>query len=158
MLITRILAMGIAAAVAWGLGLMVVFGPAQTVLSDPDRQSAKFLSVFTEPPLPRMAEGPQALAFGLLVIGLIYAAVYSWLAPKLAGRGYRKGLGFGLVAWALMVPWFEFYLPWNVMREPFALVLLEGLCWLAVMLAVGLTIAGVYGAFVWFVARKEVKS
>lgn len=43
-----------------------------------------------------------------------------------------------------MVPWFEFYLPWNVMHEPATLVLLEAALWLAVLLTVGLAVAGSY--------------
>ena len=46
-----------------------------------------------------------------------------------------------------MVPWFEFYLPWNVMREPFDLVLVEAVCWLVVLLAVGLSMGLVYNFF-----------
>lgn len=45
-----------------------------------------------------------------------------------------------------MVPWFEFYLPWNVLREPASLVALEMLCWAGGMLLVGVTIAGVESA------------
>jgi hypothetical protein len=97
-----------------------------------------------EPPLPRMAEQPEALAIGLLLIGLTHACVYAWLHSKLGATVLKRGLSFGLVAWALMVPWFEFYLPWNVMREPFGLVLLEGLCWLIVLLGVGLSISLVF--------------
>jgi hypothetical protein len=48
------------------------------------------------------------------------------------------------VAWVLMVPWFEFYLPWNVMHEPIMLVILEMVLWLCVHLIVGIVIAGVY--------------
>lgn len=137
----RVLASGLAAAVTWWAGLIIVFGPAQGLLADPNRQSAKFLAAFTQPPLPRMADGAEILALGLLAIGLIYAATYAWLESRLSGSAYRKGLSFGLIAWALMVPWFEFYLPWNVMREPFSLVLVEALCWLVVLLAVGLSIS-----------------
>jgi hypothetical protein len=36
-----------------------------------------------------------------------------------------------------MVPWFEFYLPWNVLWEPAPLVALA--CWAGVLLGVGLT-------------------
>jgi hypothetical protein len=43
-----------------------------------------------------------------------------------------------------MVPWFEFYLPRNVMREPAALVLLEMVLWLGVLLVAGLAIAVTY--------------
>lgn len=141
----RVLVSGIAAAIVWWAGLIVVFGPAQRVIADPNRQSAKFLAAFTQPPLPRMAERAEVLVFGLLVIGLVYATTYAWLESRLSGSVYRRGLSFGLIAWALMVPWFEFYLPWNVMREPFPLVLVEALCWLVVLLGVGLSISIVHG-------------
>jgi hypothetical protein len=143
----RILASGVAAAAAWGVGLLVVFGPAQMILADPGWQSAKFLSVFTQPPLPRIAERAEVLPLGLLLIGTIYACVYESLGRRLPGSFSRKGLAFGLIAWALMVPWFEFYLPWNVMHEPLPLVLLEALCWLLVLLGVGLAISIVHGRF-----------
>jgi hypothetical protein len=142
----RVIVSGVAAACAWWVGLAVVFGPAQRLLADPERQSPKFLAAFSEPPLPRMAEAPSAILVGLLLIGLIHAGVYTWLEPKLSGNGLRKGLLFGLAAWALMVPWFEFYLPWNVMREPLPLVLLEVGCWLVVLLGVGVAIALTHGA------------
>jgi hypothetical protein len=140
----RIVASGLAASLTWWAGLAAVFGPAQRFLADPERQSEKFLAAFMEPPLPRMAEQPEALAIGLLLIGLIHACVYAWLYPKLGATVLKRGLSFGVMAWALMVPWFEFYLPWNVMREPFGLVLLEGLCWLVVLLGVGLSISLVF--------------
>jgi hypothetical protein len=141
----RILVSGIVAAIAWAAGLAIAFGPAQRFLTDPERQSAKFLSVFTEEPLPRAAENPEVMVYGLLVVGLIHACVYAWLDSRLSGGVVRKGLSFGLIAWALMVPWFEFYLPWNVMHEPLSLVLLEGFCWLIVLIGVGLSLASVYG-------------
>lgn len=137
----QVLLGGLAGAVAWWAGLLLVFGPAQALLADPSLQSAKFLAAFMEPPLPRMARNPEILAVGLLLIALIHAAVYATLRPKLNGGVWRRGATFGLIAWALMVPWFEFYLPWNVMLEPWPLVLLEVACWLAVMLAVGASIA-----------------
>jgi hypothetical protein len=139
-----ILGCGIAAALAWWVGLMLVFGPAQMFLADPTKQSQKFLEAFTTPPLPRMAQGAEILASGLLVIGIIHACVYAWLQPRLPGNVLRRGLTFGTIAWALMVPWFEFYLPWNVMLEPLPLVFLEALCWLIVLLGVGVSIALVH--------------
>lgn len=139
--ILQVLLGGLAGAVAWWAGLLLVFGPAQAMLADPSLQSAKFLSAFMEPPLPRMAGNPAILSGGLLLVALIHAAVYATLHPKLNGSAWRRGASFGLIAWALMVPWFEFYLPWNVMLEPWPLVLLEVACWLLVLLAVGVTIA-----------------
>ncbi|MCA9729680.1 MAG: hypothetical protein KC729_18505 [Candidatus Eisenbacteria bacterium] len=37
--------------------------------------------------------------------------------------------------------------PYNVMREPFTLVLLEGACWLVVLLFVGLALGLTHAAF-----------
>lgn len=142
--VLRVVVMGIAAAATWWLGVVVVFGPAQVILADPERQSAKFLRAFADEPLPRMAENPLALPIGLLGIGLVYASAYAWLGGKLSGPAWRRGLVFGGLAWALMVPWFEFYLPWSVMREPLPLVLLEGVCWLIVLLGVGTATAFVH--------------
>lgn len=141
----RIFLSGIAAGIFWFVGILLIFGPAQAILSDPERQSGKFLAAFTAEPLPRMAERPEVLAYGLLIVGLIQACVYAWIHPKLTGNILRRGCTFGVIAWALMVPWFEFYLPWNVMLEPFALVILESVCWFIVLLAVGLSIASVHG-------------
>lgn len=142
----RVILAGVAAAVAWWLGMLLFFGPAQAILASPRFQSAKFLGAFGGSPPPRMAESPLVLPLGLLVIGLVFAGVYAWLAPRLPGGRLRRGAAFGLVAWLLMVPWFEFYLPWNVMREPFPLVLLEMACWFGVMQLVGVAVALAYGA------------
>ena len=147
MKLVRVIAAGVAGGLAWLLGLTVFFGPAQAILADPNLQSAKFLRVFAEiEPLPRVAASPWIMLVGLAVIGVIHAAVFAVLRDGLPGRGWRKGVAFGLVAWALMVPWFEFYLPWNVMHEPFVLVLLEAALWALVLQLVGLAIAAVYGA------------
>jgi hypothetical protein len=132
---------GVAAAAAWCAGIAFVFGPFQRILANPQQQSAKFLAAFSEAPLPRVADSAAILPLGLLGVGIIYATAFTWLAPKLSGPAWKRGLSFGLLSWALMVPWFEFYLPWNVMREPFALVLLEAFCWLIVLLGVGLATA-----------------
>lgn len=138
----RIIVAGIAGGLAWFVGLLVFFGPAQRILSNPDLQSVKFLAVFTEvPPLPRAATHPWVLFAGLAIIGLIHSLVFAALRSGLPGEGWRKGVVFGLIAWALMVPWFEFYLPWNVMHEPLGLVLLEVLLWALVLQLVGITIA-----------------
>jgi len=141
----RIVASGFAAAIAWYAGIVVFFGPAQALLADPERQSPKFLAAFTEEPLPRMADTPAVLPLGLLLIGLVHAVSYAWLAPRLTGSTLRRGASFGVLAWALMVPWFEFYLPWNVMREPLGLALLEAACWLLVLLGVGVAVAFAQG-------------
>lgn len=151
MLWLRGLGAGLAGGVAWIAGMLVFFGPAQAILADPAIQSEKFLSVFTTvEPLPHMVARPWVVPLGLLGIGLLYGLVYAKIGPALASSTFRRGSAFGLVAWVLMVPWFEFYLPWNVMHEPLALLLLEAVCWLLVLQGVGLAIAYV---FAWLTRR-----
>jgi hypothetical protein len=139
---------GVAAGIAWLIGMTVFFGPAQGVLTDPSIQSAKFLAVFGSlEPLPRMTTSPWVLPAGLLVLGTLHSFVFGIVSPALHGSTLRRGLAFGGVAWALMVPWFEFYLPWNVMWEPMRLVLLEATCWLGVQLLVGVALAFSHARF-----------
>jgi len=137
---------GLVGGVAWIVSLSIFFGLGQAILANPLYQSQKFLFVMTQlEPLPRAAQVWWILPVGLLVIGTLYGIVYHFVRSAFpAWPWWRKGLSFGLLAWALMVPWFEFYLPWNVMHEPFLLVILEMALWLAVLLVVGATVALVY--------------
>ncbi|WP_350284775.1 hypothetical protein [uncultured Croceitalea sp.] len=131
---------------AWIVGMITFFGPAQSILADPNLQSAKFRAVMEQiEPLPRMANNVCIIIIGLLLIGIIYSIVFSFVGPKLSGSNLQKGTKFGLISWSLMVPWFEFYLPWNVMHEPILLVLLEAFCWVLVMISVGISISMAQG-------------
>ncbi len=134
---------GLAGGIAWLVGLMLCFGPVQGLLADPDLQSAKMLAAFGGEPPPRTVEAPWILVAGLLGIGVLWGWVYAGLARGWDLPWWRRGLRFSLVAWVLMVPWFEFYLPWSVLREPAPLVALELACWAGVLLLVGAAIAGV---------------
>jgi len=125
------------------LALLVIFGPAQHFLLDPDLQSAKFLEVFGGSPPPRMNEAPWLVIVGIVAIATLWGGLYVGLSRSWTDAWWRRGLRFGGIAWLLMVPWFEFYLPWNVMREPALLVALEMVCWAGVLACVGLVIAGV---------------
>ena len=137
---------GLAGGVAWLAAMFLIFGPAQRVLTDPQLQSPKFLQAFAGSPPPRTSEAPWVLIAGILAIATLWGCLYAGLSRSWTGAWWRRGLRFGAVAWVLMVPWFEFYLPWNVMREPALLVVLEMVCWLGVLLCVGLAIAGVEAA------------
>ncbi len=133
---------GLAGGIAWFVGLLLFFGPAQSILADPSLQSPKMLAAFTTEPLPRIGEAPWLLPLGLLCIGILWGWIYVWHFGNSPQAWWKRGLRFGTVAWVLMVPWFLFYLPWNVMREPAALAAIEALCWAGVMLLVGITISG----------------
>lgn len=141
----RILRAGVAGAVAWWLGLMIIFGAAQSVLANPALQSAKLETVYSMPPAPRIAVDEWLLPIGILIVALVHAATFAYLRPALPTNVVKRGLAFGAVSWALMVPWFEFYLPWNLLLEPTALVLLEMLCWAAILSMVGLATSIAFG-------------
>ena len=144
--LVRGLIAGLAGGVAWFVGILLFFAPAQAVLTDPTLQSAKLLIAFTAEPLPRTSDVPWLLGVALLSIGVLWGWVYVWLSSVWSGAWWKRGLRFGVVGWILMAPWFEFYLPWNVLREPALLVALELACWAGVLLGVGLTISGVDAA------------
>ena len=118
-----------------------VYSGAQQLLADPTHQSEKFVSAFTAAPLPRMAEDPLFVLKGLFIVGIFMGGALIFLNERISGNWLAKGLQFGLLCWVLAIPWFEFYLPYNVMLEPFALVLLECALWLCVMLTIGIAMS-----------------
>jgi hypothetical protein len=141
---------GLAGGLAWYVGLRVIFGAAQGILSNPNLQSQKMMAAFTN---TRASQNPIIVVIGLLAIGLVWGWVYGAVFRAWTVVWWQRGLRFALLSWALMVPWFEFYLPWNVLHEPNALVMLELICWTGVMTVVGLTIAGVEQALARFNSR-----
>lgn len=116
-----------------------VWSGAQGILANREYQSSKFIKTFTEyRPLPRMAVDNNVLWMGLMVVGFFAASAFLLLNNKLSGGWLKKGLLFGVINWMLMTPWFEFYLPYNVMNEPMLLVLFEAVLWLCVSLCIGI--------------------
>ena len=142
---TRWLLGGLAGAVAWFAGIAIFFGPAQAILTNPELQSGKMLGAFTGEPLPRVAETPWVLPVGLLVVNLCVALAYRLVRSSLSGSVWARGRKFGLLLWLVAIPWFEFYLPFNVLHEPLPLVLLEGVCWFLTLQLVGHAIAWTAG-------------
>jgi hypothetical protein len=142
----RAIIAGLAGGLVWISTMILFFGPAQAILANPEYQSQKFLSVMGQlDPLPYTTGAWWILPLGLLTIGVLYGIVYHFIRKAFLGKPWwKKGLQFGLITWVLMVPWFEFYLPWNVMHEPVMLVAFEMVLWLGVLLMVGITIAIVY--------------
>lgn len=144
-MVLRVLRSAIAGAVAWWIGLMTIFGAAQGVLAHPALQSAKLNAVYSLEPPPRIAVDAWLLPAGIFLVALVHAITFAYIRGSLPDDPIKRGLAFGAVSWALMVPWFEFYLPWNLMLEPTALVLLEMLCWAGVLVLVGLAISLAFG-------------
>ena len=141
----RILRAALAGAIAWWVGLNYIFGAAQVVLADPAMQSAKMNAIYELPPPARIATDPWLLPVAMLAIALTQTLVFAYLRRGLPDGLVSRGLVFGAIAWALFVPWFEFYIPWSLMLEPTALVLLEMLCWAGVLGLVGLAISFGFG-------------
>jgi hypothetical protein len=135
---------GLAAGFAMLAASMATFGPAQAILTDPALQSDKFLDAFFGDPPPRAASIPFLFPLGFIGLGFVHALAFHILYRGLSRNWVVAGATFGFAAWLIAYPWFEFYLPWNVMLEPAPLVLLELACWLAVTLAGSLALAFVY--------------
>lgn len=144
--IPRAVLAGLAGGLIWILSLFVVFGPAQRILQDPARQSEKMLAAFAGTPPPRMAEAMWIVPVGLLVIGIGFGLAYHLVVPAMPRGIAASGRRFGLLLWLIAIPWFEFYLPWNVLREPASLALLELACWFVTMQLVGHGIVFAYHA------------
>lgn len=70
--------------------------------------------------------------------------MYLALAPTLGPGWRRRGVRIGAAYWALATPWFEFYLPFNVLREPWPLVAFEALLWAATLTTFSLALAWVH--------------
>jgi hypothetical protein len=141
----RILRAAVAGAVAWWAGMQLFFGPAQALLADERLQNPKMNAIFMMEPAPRIVTDPWLLPLGFFVTALFQAGAFAFIHRALPGGIVPRGLAFGAVAWALFTPWFEFYLPWNLMLEPTLLVAFEMLIWLALLLLVGLAISLAYG-------------
>jgi len=110
---------------------------AQNILANPELQSQKFLEAFTAAPFPRMTETWFMLK-GMFVIGLFLAGSFIYINDKIKGGWIVKGLKIGILFFAVAIPWFEFYLPYNIMLEPLPLVLFEVLLWFGVYSLLGI--------------------
>jgi hypothetical protein len=141
----RVIRAGLAGSVAWYVGLNVIFGQAQAVLADPSLQSEKMNAIYAMNPPARIVAQPWLLLLGFGLAAFAQAVAFAAIRSSLPAGLIRRGLAFGAIAWALFTPWFEFYLPWSLMHEPTALVLIELLCWSGVMAIVGVTISFAFG-------------
>jgi hypothetical protein len=146
-MVFRTLRAALAGSVACWWGFLLLFLPAQAILSDPALRSAQFIAVLADlPTASRSFSSPWLVPAGMAVLALIQAVVFARIRKGLPAGSAARGLTFGGVSWALCFPWFEFYLPWNVMRVPPMLVLLDLLLWAGVMMLTGLAISFAYGS------------
>ena len=118
------------------IGAMVLlFGPAQRVLADPELQSPKLLQIFMElSPPPRINFSPSWAWLGFGIIGIAHALVFRLVRPALGKGLWRPTIRFAALSWLMMALWFEFWILWNVMHEPVRLIALELTLWAGVLL------------------------
>ena len=132
--------------------LILLFGnplSQRLIYTDSFGQSSKLIAVWkTLEPIPPanpfwdqlfVFSGRKFAVLGLLLVWafgvvLIYATVYE----SLPGEGWRKGLSFAAIMWAMAALFFEAFTPFNMFGEPFGLVLYELALW-----ALGLAVWGI---------------
>jgi hypothetical protein len=118
-------------------------------------QSSKVLSVWLEQePLPAVTPLWDDLAditgrgVAVQVLLLIWATalvllyVLGWAGRD--GPAWRRGLTFGVLVWVVVFLFFEAWVPFNLLGEPFGLVLVELALQLVAMVATGIAIALIY--------------
>ncbi|MQM38074.1 hypothetical protein KBTX_02079 [wastewater metagenome] len=122
------------------------FGLAAPVLFDPAVQSAKLLDVlFEASPRPLMfTNGPLYLLIAA-GIGVLHGLVFAYIEPVLPRGRIPRGAAYAVVLWVLMALYFEFHAPFNMFREPVALLALELALWAVVVLVEGLLLSWLYG-------------
>lgn len=127
----------------WWLLIQLTFiqSGAQKILANPELQSEKFINSFMKTePLPRMIE-PFFMWKGMFLVGLFLGTTVIYLNSLLSGNLLIKGVKLGILHWMIAIPWFEFYLPFNVMHEPISLVLFESILWLFTTIFLGVLLS-----------------
>ena len=136
-------AVGILAGLLVALPLFLLVEP---VLFDPTIQSAKLIAVMqTLQPLPLSTTNPALFFAGLAVVGAVHGVVFALIVKGLPEPRLRRGFAYGVVLWALVSVFFEFFTPFNLFGEPLALVFLQLAIWFIVFQVEGIVISLVYG-------------
>jgi len=118
-------------------------------------QSAKFVAVWNtlapKPPLSAkwsdlaVTSGRTFATMGLLVFWTFcLVVVYAHIADGLPGKGWRKGVYFGLMVWAVAFVFFGAFFHFNVLNMPIIFVLGEWVLEALISIAAGVAIALVY--------------
>ena len=155
---TRFVVASLAAYATAVVSLTLLFGNPfieGLLFSEDAGQSEKVLSVwFEQEPLPAVTPLWEDLGeieergFAVQGLLLLWAAavvlVYALGWVNRPGSLIWRGLTFGAVMWAVTFLFFEAYVPFNLLGEPFPLVLLELSLQLVAMLVTGLVIALAY--------------
>ncbi|WP_439890088.1 hypothetical protein ACS7SF_12530 [Ralstonia sp. 25C] len=107
-------------------------------------QSRKLIAVWTQiEPLPLIVANPAPMIIGLMLFGVVHAAMYHWLAPAWPAGIAARALRFGGLTFVLSYGFFEFFTPVNLLGEPLMLVLAELGFWAVIAAAEACAIAAV---------------
>ncbi|HEY0740250.1 MAG TPA: hypothetical protein VGD40_02275 [Chryseosolibacter sp.] len=139
----RVLAVALAGPI-WYCNFVIFFvmSGAQAILASPEHQSEKMLAnFFSIEPLPRMNFDEWLVLKAFVFCGGIMAGIFIFLDSRLKGTWLKRGLTIGVIFSLVMVPWFEFYLPYNVMNEPLSLIAFEFILWNCVLVSNSLATA-----------------
>lgn len=128
---------------------------AYALFTDQAGQSEKVLSVWTEQePHPAVTpfwddldqiDGRGLAVQAMLLVwasALVFAYALGWSGRP--GRPIWRGLTFGVAMWAVLFLFYEAFIPFNLLGEPFRLVLLELALTLVAMVITGVVIALMY--------------
>jgi hypothetical protein len=134
--ISKTVVAGIAGGIAFCVGTFVTFfligsGPDQSgPLSDPSRQSAKVIAVFTTiEPLPLFETKPHLIMLGYVLFGVAHAFLFRSVRSAWPPTAFARTWRLALLTWSLSYLFFELLGPFNLLGEPAALVLLELSFW-----------------------------
>lgn len=125
------------------------------LFTDEAGQTDKVLAVWLElDPLPAVTpfwdqigdiEGRGFAVQGMFVLwAFALVVVYALGWANRPGSKLWKGITFGIATWAILFIFFEAYIPFNLLGEPFPLVLVELSLQLVAMVLTGVTIALLY--------------
>lgn len=157
---SRIIGASVIAYVVAVASLTILFGNPfieRTLFTEQAGQSDKVLSVWLEQePLPAVTPFWDELGEinnrGLAVQGLLLVWVFALVLVYALGWAHRtgsrwwRGVTFGVGSWAVLFVFFEAFIPFNVLGEPFPLVLVELVLEMVAMIATGIAIALVYSS------------
>jgi len=135
--IKRLVVAGIAASVLF-LVLDMVLGTAGGFIG------AEVFGVPVEQPPGFEAKVKLGLIFELMN-GFMLAVIYAVIHPSLPGRGWKKGISYGLIVWGLRVVMgaFSTYMMTDMSPILIAITVVTGLI---EVLILGIVIAAIYGA------------
>jgi hypothetical protein len=132
----RIVSAGVIAGTVASIVLYLTFGligfgiDGDGILTDPDRQSEKLISVWTEQlPLPLVISNPLAIVIGFILLSVGHAFFYQWMRPVLPAGKTGRIMLFGFLIFFFSYVFFEFFTPFNMFGEPLSLILVELLFW-----------------------------